>query len=548
MSVRQVLNRFLRPNAANNTIRGTVGAALAEVKTYEDLAPAELSYRTMCRLLHLFYFSNGLYESLADANVQIARSTAQIRAIRNPVPSVVDFFGAKMWPVPLVVKSKQEGLNEALIRVWKWSNWKGKSREFARLVSLLGEGFIKVVGDVEKQRVWFEYIEATYVSDYEEDARGYLTWVRVCIPFEPRTGPNAGKQMSKVEIWSKDEGTVTTWEVRGDAYATKVKDLGTPLDVTSLADFGIDFVPIVRVPFKQAGGRRALGAVQLQIETIVEGDLSATNLHGLVFQEADGATVLRSEGVDANNRPLPPPVVETFNGAMGTVGSDGSILVGKKKLFRLPGNQRIEHLIPNINYEAVLQILQDHDNHLKRIMPALAYAEITELTGADLSGRAIRFKLTPAIDQVEEARGVGLEKLALADQMAITIGQHIGIDGFDSLGTFEAGDLEHEFEEQDVFPLGSLEKVQEERDLSGAFATWIDAGLPVEEALRRVGYSEDKIAAIAAEIQRAKEEAEKKALELAQTTGGNQNGQPGNERDAATNPDGSSRVGPASGS
>jgi hypothetical protein len=122
----------------------------------------------------------------------------------------------------------------------------------------------------------------------------------------------------------------------------------------------------------------------------------------------------------------------------------------------LPGMAKLESLVPNINYEAALKILQDDMMELERDLPELAYARISEQGGGDLSGRAIRFMLTPAIDRALEARGNAEAALVRANQMALTIGAAAGL--FRGVGTYDAGDFDHSFAARPVITVSEEEE------------------------------------------------------------------------------------------
>jgi hypothetical protein len=51
--------------------------------------------------------------------------------------------------------------------------------------------------------------------------------------------------------------------------------------------------------------------------------------------------------------------------------------------------------VPNINYEAALHVLQDHMIELEQDLPELVLYRMRD--GRDLSGRAVRLMLAPAI-------------------------------------------------------------------------------------------------------------------------------------------------------
>lgn len=462
------------------------------------IQPAELPPAAMYAVLKVLYETNGAYDELARSGVTIGRATPQIKAIRSPIVPVVRFWGSKLYPRPLAIETKKPAIVAPIEQVWRWSNWRAKLPMFARWVALYGEAFIKVVADQAKGRVWFEYLEPAYVTDFEEDSRGYLIWVRVDVPKVDET--KSGRRIwTHTEVWSTAEQRYRRWETDGDAAQRSLDDLGTPSEETPYSELAIDFTPFVRTVFADEGGKRGVGAVGLHLEPIMEADLSATNLHSMLYVDADGQWVATAAATDAGGRPLPPLTVGAAQPAYDSLGrqtsngtgarTDGSIAVGKRSFWRLPPGYDLKSVVANINYEAALAVLQDQDQVLERLMPALAYARIVELSGGDLSGRAIRFKLTPAVDQVLDVRSTALEKLAQADAMALTLGGVNGIPGFQNLGTFEAGDFEHTFEDVDPLPIGDYEAAQTEQLEAQAYAAWIASGLPMGEALQRVGYT-----------------------------------------------------------
>ena len=477
------------------TLAGGANGTAYPLRTHVDyrIEPVELPPAALYALLKAFYLNNGLYDDLARANVALGRATAQIKAIRNPVPVVVNAWGAKLWPKPLTIVTKQAAIVDPIETVWRWSNWRARRPMVARWTALYGESFVKVQADQTAGRVWFEYLEPQYVTDFEEDPRGYLVWVRLDIPKFTEDAAGTRTLTTHTEVWSTDEQTYRRWETQGDASQRPIRQLGAPAEEIAYSAFGIDFTPFVRIPFQEIGEKRGIGAVQLAIEAAVEADISATNLHAMLYQDGDGAWVATAAVTDQYGRPIPPMTVPnaSVDGQNGRQ-SDGSVQVGKRSFWRLPGGYDLKSVVPEIDYEGALAILKDHDEQLERILPALAYARISELSGGDLSGRAIRFKLTPMVDQVEEVRATALDKLAQDDAMALTLGQVNGISGFDGIGSFDEGSFEHTFEDVEVIPVGDFEHAQTEAQESTAYSTWRAAGLPDIEALQRAGYTKQE--------------------------------------------------------
>jgi hypothetical protein len=102
-----------------------------------------------------------------------------------------------------------------------------------------------------------------------------------------------------------------------------------------------------------------------------------------------------------------------------------------------------------------------------------------------------------------------LEKLAQADAMALTLGQVNGIPGFESVGSFDAGDFEHSFTEVDIIAVDDLEEAQADLARGQAAQAYVNAGLPLSVVLTDVlKKTEDDAAKI---LDQATQEAEQAA-------------------------------------
>jgi hypothetical protein len=491
MSVRETLSRLF--GGAVTSFNGS--AYPTGLYTNRNIEPQELPASEMYRLLKTLYLGNGAYDTLAYGGMAVGRATPQLKAIRSPIVPVVQWFSQKTYPKPLELVTEHPAIEEPLAQVWKWSNWRAKSSMVAGWAALYGEQWIKVQADPLRGRVWFEYLEPCYVTDFEEDAQGFCQYVRVDIPKCDEDAPGGRRIYTHTEEWSTETQTYRRWETDGDACGKKISDLGTPAEEEPFRAFGIDFTPFVRTVFSDIGEKRGVGAVQLALEAIFEADLSATNLHAMLYQDADGAWVATAAGADAQGRPIPPMAVanaaptydaagrQTQNGTGSQ--SDGSISVGKRSFWRLPGGYDLKSVVADINYAAALAILKDHDEHLERLMPALAYSRISLLTG-DISGRAIRYRMSAAIDQVLDVRATALEKLAQADAMGLTLGQVNGIPGFEGVGDFDRGDFEHTFKDVAVIEVDALEEAQADLARGQAAMAYGNAGLPLSVVLTDV--------------------------------------------------------------
>jgi hypothetical protein len=178
--------------------------------------------------------------------------------------------------------------------------------------------------------------------------------------------------------------------------------------------------------------------------------------------------------MDAQGRPLPPP-------RLGDASADNTLDVDDDTIIRLPGQATLTSLVPSINYEAALSVLNDQMAEIQRDLPELAYYD---LRNRDISGVAAELLLGDAIDRLLEARGNAEVALVRADAMALTIAQNADI--FEGLGSYENGDFDHMFAPRATIPLPEAAKAE-------LVGKWVQAGVSLTTALRRVGWSEDDL-------------------------------------------------------
>lgn len=462
-------------------------------------------------LLRDYYDNNDLYNDLARQMYAVALWTPAMEPIKNPTYRTVEFYASHLWPgvLPkaLPIKTDNDRLAEPIQQVWNWSNLSAKKQAGARLFAMLGDMVIKVAQRPDGSRVYQQFLDPKYLTDYDVDERGFITWARLDFPKTKRNGPTL-TAYTYTEIWSKADQTLKIYEHEKGAGA-EVKDMG-PAKVSPLEKMGIDFVPIVITPFRDVGADRGSAAILHAIDKIDKLNLAATRLHQMLFKYEE-LWALRANAETEDGRPLPPP---TFRGARTSGGVD-VVTIGGRKFIALPGLATIESLIPNLDFNALLAVVQDQAKEVEMDLPELTYYRVADM--GELSGLAIQRLLGAAIKRVEESRGNAEAALIRADQMAISIGQAAGLDGFD-VGAFEDGDLEHTFEPREVIPIAEME-------IMAAIKTATEAGIPLAIVLKRFGWSADDIAAVEAakEKDRAADAAGLAQVLLAQKRAADQN-------------------------
>lgn len=449
--------------------------------TAQRKADQKATWADQYNYLRAYVLSNGLYDVLRATLTGLGAPKESLRPLRNPAYRVISFYSAKLWPgtLPsaLPIETDNQRIIPAIEQLWQWSNWNSEKQAAARGFPMYGDLFLKVAtksDGARVNRVYLQNLEPQTVTDFSTDERGFLTYVRIDVPQVKRDADGKTKPYLLTEVWDKSTMTFRRWEHEKGAHAD-LRQLGTPADEQPFGAFGIDFIPVVWQPFIHIGDERGMAAITPALDKIDEANRQATRLHQMLFRYNKPLWAASAGGMDASGRPLPPPRLNSSDGAALELSDDPAT----DDVIRLPGATSLNALVPTLNYDSALNVLRDMMAEIRRDLPEMTYSELQERN--DLSGVAIRYLMEAAVDRLTEARGNAEAALIRAQQMALTVGQATGL--FSGLGSYEAGDLAHTFKERPVLTLAELERSQ-------IVQTYVSATVPLQTATRRVGWSE----------------------------------------------------------
>jgi len=445
-------------------------------------------------LLRALYYNDMATDDAGGEQVTIG--------LRNPTKAVVEFYAATMWPgalpqaLPIDVPEhvdNPDDLIAAIHQIWQWSNWGAQKQVYARNDAMLGDSFIKVATHSDRQgkvdRVFMQLIKADNVTDFDVDERNYLTYIRLDVPSERREADKLVEYIH-TEVWDKRAGTYRVWE-HDLGLEREIVDLGKPKTEKAIESFGFDFIPFVHGKHIDLGNKRGDARIIPALVKAHEASRMATRLHNLMFQYNRADLVLFSNLTDENGKPLRPPMLN--------INSDNEMTVGGQRMYALPSGWDMRPSIANLPYDAHRQVLAAHIEHLQTTdLPELGYYRVSEAT--DLSGKAIRYMLIPAIANAEEARGNGEGVLVRGQQMACTIGAHHRLRGFEKLGRFEDGQLDHSFREREIIPLSDEERAEVDKTRAEAAIKRQQYGWTNEALLIEDGIAEKDARAMLAEF------------------------------------------------
>lgn len=407
------MNRFLNVTRKVGKVLGFGVGLQGDGVTREELSPRErMDY------YEAYYHNNGLYKVLDAIARKDGVSIEAMKPLRNPVKSAVEFYVSTVWPGPLPealpIETENKRILEPVYQLWRWSNWGQKKNVAVRQLAMTGSMFIRVAtngdGDGLPDKVYLQAVQSRNVSAFEVDHQGNVDMVRYDVP---RTRKRDGRVQRYVhtELWSKSAGCWRIWE-HEEALTTEIERLGKPVREGVLP---LGFVPWTYTPFMDLGDDWGYPVHHTLIEKIDEVNRKATRLGQMAFRYNKPVWALSAGGVDSMGRPLPPPRMEKFQDSL----QDDTIV-------ELPGNSSLSSLVPDIHYESYRRMIEDDLEEIKQGLPEVRFYETMEMGSA--SGRALFYRMTPAILKAQEIRGAAENSLQRAVAMALSIGQEAGID------------------------------------------------------------------------------------------------------------------------
>jgi hypothetical protein len=479
------------------------------LQTYTDAtvwSNYNATHRELLNTLLGYYFSNGLYDSL---QIMPTSGADKVLSLRSPVAAFVGFYQSKLWSSPLTPlpattdKGKQAALTDAIRDIWQRSKWDDNSDLAAFRFGLYGEMALQGA-QRENGLPFLQVLDPRFVTDIERDERNFIHWLRYDVAYEERD-PETGKTTAKMltQVWQP--GRVREWRYdkrHSDDDLSRLPTADYTEYTYSDGTLPIDFVPIAYAPFLMVDNGRGFSPILLSLEDIDEANRQATRLHAMYFRNEENTMVAEANYVSADGRPAAAPLIAD-NGSEIT-------LPNGTRMFRMPGNSTLKFLVPPLNYEQGLAMLNAQLKHIRDDkLPELNY-NITDSSN-DESGKSRRYRLAAALDRIEKARARAEDCLIRATYMALTLGQaaylqskntvdakrwrvlnNVPLDtdrlelySPERIGTYDAGDWAFSLQSSEILPL-TLEE-------QSMIVTQLANVASVEGAARIAGMSEQEV-------------------------------------------------------
>lgn len=408
-----------------------------------------------------------------------------IRNIYNPAYRLGEFWKTHLWGGHLDPLAGEEGclpiigkssLNPAIADIWKWSNWFVNKDVVTLHGSVYGDSILRVIDDVEANKVYIQSVYPGIITDLTKDAFGNI---KEYIIEEERPHPVTEAPVTYKETATRDGQNVVFETFLNDApFAWNGE--------ASSWDEPYGFIPMVHIKHNDVG---------------MEWGWSEFHPARSKMHELDDLTSLLSDQIR-----------KTVNAKWFFTGLDGSDDVStamtttetkarpepgreeEQALYSSDPNSKVYPMVAPIEFEGVIMHIAEILKDLERDYPELKFDALR--VGGEVSGRALRVARQPAEAKVLQRRVNYDDGLKRILQMALSIGGLRNIfEGF-SLDSYNSGDLDFEFGEREVFPIDELEKLEEDKAFWEAAKLAKEAGMPLLAYLSFAGWSDEEIEAL----------------------------------------------------
>lgn len=483
----------------------------------------------MYERLRYYHNNNGLYDILRDG-IDVYQSTNPagvpyvydaIKGLRNPAKSVVAFYVASLAAgraedafeitvdkpstanatTKAASDAQRQRLIDAIHKVWEWSNWSAQVKVAVRSGARDGDLFVRVgtngdlINGVAPTRVAFQIIDAVTVTSIDADERGFLVFVRIDTPIgtgaQGYTGPTY-----RTEVWDKAAAELRVYLHRFGPGA-KEDQLGTAqtFPLTPDGPIGTDFVPIVQIKFMDLGDLRGVGAYALDLDMIDAACLEATRLSQQLFRHNGVFWGLESQGGDPTGQMAGEFSVDASGApSINNAPVPSGVTISQERVSVIPAGWTLKSTVPALPYDAALAVLNATVAEIEKRLPEVLFSRLMEVGGgSEMSGRALRFTMAPAVAKAEEFRSALHHGLVRLDQIALTMAQALKLPGFENLGTYASGALDHGFVERPIIPLSDAEEAQAEQQKWATAQIQLDIGIPLREVLRLMNMPDEDI-------------------------------------------------------
>lgn len=454
-------------------------------------------------------YSNSLFDKASSYNweryKQNYRLYRNIRSLQNPCKQLVEFYVANIYPgrisknglpfpdgTPSAIPfsdDTNEDLIAAIAQIWQWSNWQALKSRQIRFCAALGDVLSEVIDDTEKRKVYLDIIWPGHVADLELDHCG-----------------NVEQYALEYPVIQENERYIYRKEVDKETfrYYKDGREFDYGFGTVTSNIYG--FVPATWTKHLDIGGEHGDPAIAGSEPLFDE-------LNGLLCMTIDQVErILRAPSVLWGQ--ASPPMNPQKRGSTSEFTDQQNDQETHTFMTGAPGG-RVDSLIAPLDFAGVdisagRLITAIEDNHPELTL----YRKLREMS--QITGPAAARLIGDVSSRVQDAQANYDQTNISLWRMATAIAGERARSGawgplseqqkkfvpFD-LTSYERGDLDMSIATRPLLIPTKLEMAMETQATWAGVKTATEAGVPLELALKKEGWTEDELTEL--EVARDKE-------------------------------------------
>lgn len=450
------------------------------------------AYRQVRRIARLYKATFGLYR--------------HVRGVYNPAARLIDFWSTHLLggrldreagdgteaASALPIEGASDPLRKAIATLWRDGNFEERKAILTMFGPLFGDPILRAVDDTEKGQVYLLPVHPSTVAWKDQDARGNVKAYSIEeLRLDPRQSPGESNRR-----WVRYQETAERGAGEDVVFNTYLDGVpyhweGNPGPMWAVP-YG--FIPLFVAQHINAGlpwGVNELHTVRAKFDGV--NDLGS-KLHDFIRKEAEGAWLLA--GVQDPGQAVAIPRTKSRLEDPASTSTKAEPEREAKPLIYGPVGAEAFSLVSDLDVAHVTAEIRAALDNLEDDRPELRYERLR--AAGQISGEALRVARQPVATRVKERRPAYDHLIMRAQAAAVAIGGWRGYEGYRgfSLDSYKAGALDHQIGDRPVFAVETLDRIAEDTAEGQAVKAWVDAGVPLEVALRKAGWPEPDIAAV----------------------------------------------------
>lgn len=487
--------------------------------------PTPAQYRYYWQLYTNSAFEDALRWLPYKQKYRLYRNT---RSIYNPFGRLVDFYAGQVYggvltddglslpngancAIPLDPNTPEE-LRLAIVQAWRWSNMQSMKSVIVRYGAALGETFLEVVEDTQRQKVWIQNWWPGFVDDVVVSPQGNVQSYALEYMVTPEPERRHG-QVLVVERPFRYRKEVDRMMVRTYKDDKPYGYDGNPPEW----EHGLGFCPAAWVKHKDYGGDHGANAWESSQAKLEELNALASRINDQIHKVVAAPVIFWTNSKITSLTSKSQPVSERDEVSNPDAGRDGVMIL------KGPQDGRREPLVGDLNLADALAASAELIGEIEADHPELTmWSELRQMS--QVTGPAARRLTGDTLPRIGEASANYDMAMTACQGMAVAIaGQRLADGDWDAptrqhdpfrhfdLTSYSKGELDH-----NIMPRSVVEDTMDEK-LDRALKQQA-LGIDPETIYIDLGYDEDRLAAM--RVRQAQAETEKMERQMSMLSNG----------------------------